>query len=132
MKIDQSQMDRLQAQAETDFQARVAAYLRERQAASVAGLADDVLLRRIRFSLAVARAHGFSVEAGLVGFTNMMFNIGPDFWRQPAFARALKIELSNEIDRIKAIHDNVTDEDWDAAVAVSDPRAWARSDEFGR
>ncbi len=124
MKIDQSQMGRLLANAEADFEARVFAYLRERQAPFVEDLPDDVLMRRVRHCLAVGRAHGFTAEAALVGFTTMMFNIGPDFWRQPAFARALKIDLPNDMDRINAVHDNVTDEDWEAAQDAADERAW--------
>ncbi len=130
MKIDQSQMNRLVATAEPDFQARVLAYLRERQAPFVEGLSDDELKRRVRFSLAVGRAHGFTAEAALVSFTNLMFNVGPDFWKQPAFARALKIQLPNEMDRINAVLANVTDEDWSVAQMAADENAWPITDEF--
>ena len=130
MKIDQSQMGRLLANAEADFEARVFAYLRERQAPFVEDLQDDVLMRRVRHCLAAGRAHGFTAEAALVGFTTLMFNIGPDFWRQPAFARALKIQLPNEMDRLNALHANVTDEDWSLAQAAAGQGAWDRTDDF--
>jgi hypothetical protein len=56
----------------------------------------------------------------------LLFEVGPDFDRHPAFARALAMQIPDENERIKAISANTSDEDWAAARAVSDRSAWSR------
>ena len=127
MQITGKQMEALGRDAERDLEARIADHLRERHPGAVAALTAQALQLRIRASLARGRSHGLTWQSALAGFTVLMFELGPEFDRQPAFARALAIRLPDENARIKAVYANTGDEDWAAARALADPRAWAQA-----
>lgn len=128
MEIRKSQMEALADAAEKHFVHRVMEYLREHESDEVAPLTDAVLEERVRFAIAHAQAYGFTWQSAIVGFVAMMFQVGPDFDRHPAFARALEMQRKsgeeNENDRVGLIFEHVTDAEWDDAQANSDASVW--------
>jgi len=125
MDISASQLEHLDKLAEQGFVERLEAFLIEEHARAVEGLTPQQLRRRVLASIARGRAHGFTWETALAAFAVMMFEMGPEFDRLPAFVRALKIRPPHEGQRIAAIYDNTTDEDWTAARALGGANAWA-------
>ncbi len=126
VQISNNQMQALGANAEQDFERRIAQHLRDRHPGAIAPLTDIALRERITASLARGRARGLTWQSSLVGFVVLMFEIGPEFDEQPAFARALAMRMPDENARIRAIYGGTNDEDWEAARAAVDSRAWAR------
>ena len=128
MDIRKSQMEALQDAADKQFVHRVMEYLREHEPGEVAALTDAVLEERVRFAMGRAHAYGFTWQSAIVGFVAMMFQVGPDFERHPAFAKALESQRNsgetNEDDRMVLIFEHVTDEEWDDAQAKSDATCW--------
>lgn len=128
MEIRKSQMEALQDAAEKKFVHAVMEYLREHESDEVAPLTDAVLEERVRFAITRAESYGFTWQSAIVGFVAMMFQVGPDFDRHPAFAKALEIQRTsgeeNEDERVVLIFEHVTDEEWDDAQAKSDTSVW--------
>jgi hypothetical protein len=115
--ISTSQLAQFDKLAETSFVQRLETFLVEHHAEATARIAPHELRQCVVYSIERARSHGFSWEATLTAFAVMMFEIGPAFDLHPAFARALAIRLPDEVERIKAVYSNTTDEDWDDARA---------------
>ncbi|MBL8483164.1 MAG: hypothetical protein JNJ60_13270 [Rhodocyclaceae bacterium] len=124
MKIAPSQIDALQDQAETEFVARVTQFLHAKHADAIAGLDAPELERRVRAGIARGRARGFTWQSSLAAFVALMFEIAPNFDLHPAFRRALELPAADETARIRAIHRNTTDRDWEEAQDHADPSAW--------
>jgi len=101
------------------------AILRTLQAASIGGIrailvhaiSDEELLRRVSLGIARAESHGLTWDASITAFVAMMFEVAPTFDEQPAIARVLKDESLPADQRIDALWERTTDEDWDEAEA---------------
>ena len=125
IKISASQLEHFDKLAEQGFVQRLESFIVQHHAEAIGSMSAHQLRHCVVSSIARARSHGFTWEVALTDCTVMMFEIGPGFDRHPAFARALDIRLPNEVERIKAIYDNTTDDDWDDARARSGATAWA-------
>jgi hypothetical protein len=124
LKISREQIALLAPAVEQGFEQRVIDYLYEHHTGAVDGLSPQRLRERVRAALSKARRHGFDWQSALVGFTVLVFELGPHFDRHPAFRRALAIRLPDQNRRIAAIYANVTDEDWVEARALAAPDDW--------
>ena len=122
-----AQMRLLQHQAQEQFELRVGGLLRERYAATVLNWSDDDVRRRVRYAIGRARHHGFSWQSSITGFVAIMAELGPRFDSHPSFARALSIRLPDEDERISALYDNITDEDWADARGPASVSPWQHS-----
>lgn len=124
MKILAAQKSKLDAQAEEAFVARVAAHLREVYPDLVRHLSEGALAEHVWVAVARGRSHGLSWQSALTGFVELMFAVGPEFDRHPAFARALATRDEDENERIFAVYDDVDDDEWEEAQRQDDERGW--------
>lgn len=120
------QMAAFQAQARRGFEADVLDWLRAHQADSLEGLPAELLPGRVRMAISRARVHGYTWQSSIATFVALMFELGPNFDRHPAFEQALRAPIEDENARILAVFDQVTDEDWEDAQEFSDPSLWFR------
>ncbi|HMF58082.1 MAG TPA: hypothetical protein VK619_17190 [Pyrinomonadaceae bacterium] len=124
MIIRKEQMAVFETAAEEEFVKRMAQYLKEQHAGAVAHLSDERLRRRVRGALARGRSHGLTWESALAGFVVLMFEVAPNFDLHPAFHEVLQTSYPNENERIRAIYENVRDEEWEEAQEFYDQSAW--------
>lgn len=118
MKISAEQLARFDEDARRSFIERLENQLREAHAPLVAGLPPQELRRRVLAGIARAQAAGLTWETTMAIYTVLMFELGPNFARQPAFARGLALRIPDEDERIRALFASTTDEDWEAAGAI--------------
>jgi len=96
----------------------------EHHAEQVAELKDDEILRRAQVAVARARRYGFQEEGSYAAFAALMFLVAPNFDDQPAIQSWLANSRLKPDERMKQLMRNTREEDWEAAGAASDPRAW--------
>jgi hypothetical protein len=117
LTLGKPQIDAIKESVERAYARDVARYMRAEHSESVAALADDELLRRVRLGIARAESHGLTWDSSITAFVAIMFEVAPTFDEQPAIARVLKDESLAPNKRIEALWELTTDEDWDEAEA---------------
>lgn len=95
LTIRRVQMDALAAVALEAFEARLAAFLEEREPARIAALGEGGLPRFVREGIARARGYGIASERDVLAFVGLLLERGASFglegkdaWAGAIFARA--------------------------------------------
>jgi len=96
----------------------------EHHAEQVAELRDEEILRRAGMAVARARPYGFQKESSYAAFAALMFLVAPNFDEQLGIQSALRNPRLKADERMEQLMRNTREEDWDAAGAAADPRAW--------
>ena len=124
MIIRAEQMQQFEAAVDEAFAKRVASHLREKHADSVDKLDAPTLLDLVTNGIQRGRGHGLRGESSLTKFVALMFVIGPDFDHHLKAASVLADTEIAPDDRVDALVEALTDEDWREARANSRPSAW--------
>jgi hypothetical protein len=98
--------------------------LRTNHAAAVKDIPEDTLYKRVEYGIQRAREHGLSWKNNLNAFVTLMFEIGPDFDRFPAFKNFLTDEGVPPNERMELLLQETTDVDWQNAQKASAPNNW--------
>jgi hypothetical protein len=115
LKIGTRQRELLDHAVEAAFVRDLARHLREEHPEPCAGLSDAEIARRAAIGIARARSHELAWESSITAFVAIMFEVAPTFDEQPAIRRVLGDRRVSPDDRIDALWDRTTEEDWDEA-----------------
>ncbi|MGO9240246.1 MAG: hypothetical protein ACLQBJ_05490 [Bryobacteraceae bacterium] len=96
----------------------IAGHLCEEQPATLAGLSDAEIGRRVRLGLARARSQGFAEAEPATAFVALMFLVSPCFDRQPAIAAALGGGSGTPAERLRTLFSRTSEQDWEAAAGA--------------
>ena len=124
LRIRQEQMDIFQQQAEINFIDSVVKHIRTDHAEIVQDISEDKLYKRVEYGIQRAREYGLSWRNNLNAFVTLMFEIGPDFDRFPAFQKFLTDENVLPNKRMGVLLRETTDLDWQNARQASAPDNW--------
>lgn len=135
--IRQNQIDTFDSSAERAFRARIAAYLRQRHSgsvirfdgrhASVRELDERTLRDLIGVGLTRARAHGLTWQSSLNAFVTLMVTVSPNFDQHPEVRAVLAAAHCPPDFRMQELRERVSQQDWEAAAAAYDSKAWVPS-----
>ncbi len=89
------------------------------------GLTEAQLQERLRFGTGRARGHGFVSAREAGAFVQLMFLVGPNFDELPAIAARLAPRNGSSTDRLAAVFELTTAEQWQQARRLADPDAWS-------
>ncbi|MET0649847.1 MAG: hypothetical protein ABW208_24825 [Pyrinomonadaceae bacterium] len=139
LTIRPEQLEAFSPLAEAAFARRVVEYLRENHADEPVTLAagelpvkdvdDATLFRLVRGGIERAGSYGMTWESTITAFVVIMFTVAPNFDEHPLIRRALTDARFEPNERLDAIWDSTTNENWEAARASYDPGAWVSADE---
>lgn len=90
-------------------------------------LPEPVLRRRLRDGLVKARSYGLTWEYNLTVFVAHMFRIHPEFHLQTTIHRVLTDPAIPPDDRINAMPELVSGNDWEEASRRGDPEDYWRA-----
>jgi Domain of unknown function (DUF4123) len=125
-KLRLEQLAIFQPEVEQHFVNRLVQHLKQKHAIAIGGLTDQALEQRIHAGLQRARRYGFREEATFAAFVGLMFEFAPNFDEHPRIQPILTDEDIAPDDRIDVLVEEATDEDWNEARNLSDPKAWDR------
>jgi hypothetical protein len=115
LKVSAKQREMLNQAIEEAFVREVCRHLRAEHAPRCEGLDDAELSRRARVGIARARIHDLEWDTSITAFVAIMFEVAPTFDEQPAIRRVLGDRRVSPSQRIDALWDRTTEEDWDEA-----------------
>jgi len=124
LRIREEQMELFQQQAEINFIDSVVKHLRTDYAEVVNDIPDDKLYKRVEYGIQRAREYGLTWKNNLNAFVTLMFEIGPDFDRFPAFEKYLTDESTLPNKRMGVLLRETTEVDWQNAQQASAPNNW--------
>lgn len=103
-----------------DFIEKLAAELRANYAEDVEPYTDEELHDAISKGIDRAEDYDLEGDADVGAFVKLMFTTGWFFDRYPLFQEILTNELNLPEEKMPFIFEGATDEDWEAAAALSD------------
>jgi hypothetical protein len=124
LKIRKEQMSVFQQQAERNFIDSVVKQLRTDHVETVQDIPEDKLYKRVEYGTQRAREYGLTWENNLATFVILMFEIGPDFDKFPAFHKYLTDETVEPDERMEVLLSETTELDWEDAQEGSDQTKW--------
>jgi hypothetical protein len=128
LHLTNNQLDKLvvpNEQALVDF---IANALRQDSADYVEGLPIPTLQRMVRTGIARARSYGLTAPEDLLTYVGIMFQVAPNFDRQPAIHAVLVDPVIPPNKKLDVLTEPRFDAAWDEADAAYDPDAWSPKD----
>ena len=122
--IRKEQMEVFQTALDEDFVVRLSGLIREEYPEDVADFDDEELHDLVRDCLARAERYGLTWESSLTLFVVLMFEIAPNFDRQPHIQLLLRDPNIPPDERIDWVVKHARHEDWADAIRRSDENAW--------
>lgn len=110
--IRNEQMTVFQEKAEKDFTASVVKQLRSSHKATLKGLTEDKIYKRVEYGIGHARKYGMTWKNNLTAFVTLMFEVAPDFDVSPVFQKYLTDEKIPPDDRMGLLLEDTSEEDW--------------------
>jgi len=124
MLIRRAQMNVLHARAEDSAFEQAVAFVKSEMAQDIQGLSDEVLRRRVRWSMDRARELGLEGGIGLQAFLALTFGVGPYFDRHPAIKRILSDTTRAPAERMAAIFNDLSDRTWEEMGILAGADDW--------
>lgn len=124
MKLRNEQIDTFEGELTLRFVDRIAEHLREHYASSVQNIDPKVLRARVAHGLDTARSFDLCTDRATAKFVVLMIIVSPRFHRTPAFSRILRDKQIPPQEKINAIIERATEEDWEAARETGGEQAW--------
>jgi hypothetical protein len=141
LRIRKTQLHVFQAAADAEFEWRVAEHLRVEHpdagvrlpegGALLSEIPEGRLLELVRGGIARARAYGMTWQSSITAFVVLMFVVAPNFDRHPLIRHVLTDSGVRPDERLDALWENTTQENWQAAADNYDPASWGTSEEEG-
>jgi hypothetical protein len=128
-KLRKEHLEAMEKAAEPAFIDELCEHLRNTQAEDVAPLSDDVLRARVEVGIARARTHQLRTERAITGFVSLMFAIAPNFDEHAAARQCLTDQTVEPDARVDLLGERMSIQDWQAAKALSNPKAWEKRQE---
>jgi hypothetical protein len=125
-KLRKEHMEAMEKAAEPAFIDELCEHLRSTQAEEIAPLPDDVLKARVEVAIARARTHQLRTEQAITGFVSLMFAIAPNFDEHAVARQCLTDQTVQPDARVDLLGERMSIQDWQAAKALSDPKAWEK------
>jgi hypothetical protein len=88
------------------------------------GIPEDIQIDMIRGGIAKARSYGLERAGNINAFVAIMFEIAPEFDRQPDIQRVLKDPAIAPADKIQALMDRVPAQAWEDAGKNISSQTW--------
>lgn len=136
--IRPEQMDAFRDVAEQALVSEMVGYLREKHAGAIVRLsdgvytvkqmADETLREMVINGLARARANGMTWKSSLQAFVVTMVVAAPNFDEHPIIQRILKDEKIAADQRLDALWERTTEQNWEAVERNYDVSAWGLKD----
>ncbi len=138
LKIRPEQIEAFTPVMDAAFEGRVTKYLRENHTdvvvrlpsgtLTVKQIPDETLHKMVRNGLTRAHRYGLSWQSTLTAFVALMFEIAPNFDKQPVIQEVLKDERVTPNERIDVLTERTSDGDWDEAERSYNSSAWELED----
>ena len=109
---------------ERTFARDLLASIHKRYPEVVAGLPDELLLRRIEHGIEKASRYEIRSRFGVACFAQLMFLIAPDFDEDAVFRKRLQDRRFSPDRRIEILLQETKDADWEEAKRRCHPNAW--------
>jgi hypothetical protein len=124
LTIYQNQMSAFQKMIDYQFVASLNAHLRQHYQRYVDKLSDEVLSRRIRKGLAMARRYRMESAGNQALFVLLMFIVAPNFAMHPPIAKILMSRDEPDDTRMHFLVNLVDENQWREAARSYDPSFW--------
>ncbi|MCZ2148793.1 MAG: hypothetical protein LC126_13575 [Bryobacterales bacterium] len=121
------QLEAIQKPAGQDFSARLVAFIKEECSEQVGGLPPDVLRKRVLWAQTGAQRLGLTWEDSIMLFVTCMFQRGPNYFQHPAIQRIFYDPSIAPNDRMNAVMDRVTRQEWAEIESRRDDSLWERA-----
>lgn len=141
LRIRSAQLEAFAPTAEAAFERDVLAHLRAEHAdaevrlpsgaVALSEIPDEQLLALVRGLTARARAYGMTWASSITSFVVLGFVVAPNFDDHPLIRRALADPEVAPNERLEAIWEQTTEENWQAAADAYDPARWETPTEQG-
>ncbi|MBV6432762.1 MAG: hypothetical protein IANPNBLG_02906 [Bryobacteraceae bacterium] len=125
--LRKAQLEAIQKPAMLDFSARLVAFIQEECPGQVDGLPADVLRKRVLWAQTGAQRLGLTWENSITLFVACMFQRGPNFFQHPSIRRIFQDPSILPNDRMHAVMDSVTREEWAEIESRRDDSLWERA-----
>jgi hypothetical protein len=90
----------------------------------LAGMPRDILLDMVDGGIAAGRSFGLSSPEDLAGFVCLMFEIGPEFYRQPNILKIFQDGAIEPHRKLEALDRQTTEQDWEEARENLAEQSW--------
>ncbi|WAK03795.1 hypothetical protein [Methylobacter sp. YRD-M1] len=90
----------------------------------IQGVPDDLVKLMIDHGINVARQFGLSSPGDIAGFVYIMFEVGPEFYRQPQIRMVLENPSIAPGNKLQRLFTDVSPESWQQVVAVLPKLTW--------
>ena len=122
--IRDAQIQSLIAGNDDDLEALIENAVRKVNPSRVDGLAASRVRSMVRIAIERAREAGLAKAEDLAVFVALMFEISPQFYKQPSIAEVLNDETYPAGERLEQLFERVPDEAWAEAVDLYDEKIW--------
>lgn len=126
MKIRNDQIEGMGNAADDELASKLLVGLREDHAPHVAGLSDEVVLKRIHYGLTRARRYNITRDSSLAAFVILMFVVTPHFDDYPRNKKILEDPTLRPDLRTKWLLRNTTNDEWDKAKQHCAKSPWPK------
>ncbi|WAK04306.1 hypothetical protein [Methylobacter sp. YRD-M1] len=90
----------------------------------IQGVPDDLVKLMINHGIDVARKFGLGSPVDIAGFVYIMFEVGPEFYRQPQIRMILENPSIPPSNKLQKLFTDVSPESWQQVVAVLPKLTW--------
>lgn len=122
--IRKDQKDQFLLHDEDELIGFIADHVRSESPELVGRLSDESLRGMVASGVARARGHGLRSPEDLTSFVSVMFEIAPNFDKQPEIARTLADARYPPETRYQRIFTEVSARAWEEAEEAYDPDEW--------
>ena len=136
LKIRSEQIRPFEPDAKAAFVKRVMNYLRENHRDAlvrlpkgqnhVGQLPETVLRTLVENGITRGESYGLTWKSSLISFVVLMFIVAPNFDRDEKVAKVLTDENIPADKRVRAVTQQMTDEDWEKVAEKYDEKAWQK------
>jgi hypothetical protein len=123
-KMTSEQIDALVAGDDEQLIRTVLAYQQREYGNLLNGVPEDMQIGMIRNGIAKARSYGLQRAGNINAFVALMFEIAPEFDRQPDIQRVLKDPTIAPENKIQALMDRVPAQAWEDAGKHISSQTW--------
>lgn len=123
-KLTSDQLDALITGDDDQLTRTVLAYQQQEYGSLLQGVPEDIQLAMIQNGIAKAKNYGLQRAGNINSFVSLMFEIAPEFDRQPDIQRVLTDATIEPTDKIQVILERVPAQAWEDAGKNMASQTW--------
>lgn len=123
-KFTRDQLDALVTADDDQLTRTILAYEQKEYGDLLQGVPDDIQWKIIQNAIRKARSYGLQSAGNITSFVSLMFEIAPEFDRQPDIQRVLTDPAIAPSDKIKTMLDRVPAQAWEDASKNIASQTW--------